>query len=64
MRPEGILDGAVLDWLPPEAVEEEDDGHDEGGHNAPGNRPVFIRSGGGSASWASLATLHCVLQYY
>ena len=47
MRPEGILDGAVLDWLPPEAVEEEDDGHDEGGHNAPGNRPVFIRSGGG-----------------
>jgi hypothetical protein len=45
MRPVGIANGAVLDWLPLEAVEEEDDGHDEGRHQAPRHGPVQIRSG-------------------
>ncbi len=42
MRPAGELDVAVLDGLPLEAVEEEDDGHDEGGHGAPRHGPVQI----------------------
>ncbi len=42
MRPAGELDVAVLDGLPLEAVEEEDDGHDQGGHGAPRHGPVQI----------------------
>jgi hypothetical protein len=42
MRPAGELDVAVLDGLPLEAVEEEDDGHDQGGHDAPRHGPVHI----------------------
>jgi hypothetical protein len=45
VRPVGIAHGAVLDGLPLEAVEEEDDGHDEGRHQAPRHGPVQIRSG-------------------
>ena len=44
MRPAGELDVAVLDGLPLEAVEEEDDGHDQGRHHAPRHGPVQIRS--------------------
>ncbi len=45
VRPVGIAHGAVLDRLPLEAVEEEDDGHDEGRHQAPRHGPVQVRSG-------------------
>ncbi len=44
MRPVGIAHSTVLDGLPLEAVEEEDDGHDEGRHQAPRHGPVQIRS--------------------
>jgi hypothetical protein len=43
MCPAGELDVAVLDGLPLEAVEEEDDGHDQGGHDAPRHGPIQIR---------------------
>ena len=41
--PRGVLHCAVLDGLPAEAVEEEDDGHHCGGHGAPGQGPVQVR---------------------
>ena len=42
MRPAGELNLAILDGLPLEAVEEEDDGHDQVGHQAPRQSPVQI----------------------
>ena len=42
VRPGGVLHRPVLDGLPAEAVEEEDDGHDQGGDDAPGEGPVEV----------------------
>ena len=45
MRPVRVAHGAVLDGLPLEAVEEEDNGHDQRRHQAPRHGPVQIWSG-------------------
>jgi hypothetical protein len=42
MRPVGIAHGAIFDRFPLEAVEEEDDGHDQGRHHAPCQGPVGV----------------------
>ena len=42
MRPVGIANCAIFDWLPLEAVEEEDDGHDQGRHHTPRQGPVQV----------------------
>ena len=42
MRPAGELHSAIFDWLPLEAVEEEDDGHDQGRHHTPRQGPVQV----------------------
>ena len=43
VRPRRVLHRPVLDRLPSEAVEEEDDGHHAGGNDAPGESPVEVR---------------------
>ena len=58
VRPGGVLHRPVLDGLPSEAVEEEDDGHDEGGNDAPGESPVEVGLEAGHLLHAVRKLLH------